>query len=293
MTMAMTAMLLLDLDDPALRRAFQAGGAAERGRGVGGERSPAHGQGVAPFTPGALFGPSDPGGWYDPSDISTLWRDTSGTVPVTAAGHTVGLYLDKRLYAGRSTAEMTALYGSVASIPGNHRTQATSGFRPAYDTTSLPTPTLNHDGTDDYMYGPLPIPPSIAMTHFWVVNVRTGRVAWNNARSLVTHVGNSGDGSASIVGYSSGSIYRNNNGVPLATRGDVYTAMIGTNYGIVEARGLVHASAATTMDFGYRASFLTGIAANIAEEIYCREDVAAAYRAKIYAYLAEKWGVTI
>lgn len=49
------------------------------------------------FSPLSLFAASEPGFWFDPSDISTLFQDTAGTTPVTAAGQSVGLVLDKRL----------------------------------------------------------------------------------------------------------------------------------------------------------------------------------------------------
>jgi hypothetical protein len=51
--------------------------------------------------------------WYDPSDITTLFTDTAGTVPVTADGDLVACMKDK-------------------SGNGNHATQATSGSRPIY-----------------------------------------------------------------------------------------------------------------------------------------------------------------
>lgn len=47
------------------------------------------------FSPLSLFAASEPGFWFDPSDISTLFQDTAGTTPVTAAGQSVGLVLDK------------------------------------------------------------------------------------------------------------------------------------------------------------------------------------------------------
>lgn len=53
--------------------------------------------GFGSWTPAALFAASEPGFWYDPSDLSTLFQDTAGTTPVTAAGQPVGLALDKRL----------------------------------------------------------------------------------------------------------------------------------------------------------------------------------------------------
>lgn len=47
------------------------------------------------FSPLSLFTASEQGVWYDPSDLSTMFQDTAGTVPVTAAGQSVGLVLDK------------------------------------------------------------------------------------------------------------------------------------------------------------------------------------------------------
>ena len=50
---------------------------------------------VAPFTPTRLFATSEPGVWYDPSDLTTMFQDTAGTTPVTTPGQTVALLLDK------------------------------------------------------------------------------------------------------------------------------------------------------------------------------------------------------
>ena len=49
----------------------------------------------AGFNPRALFAASEPGAWYDPSDMSTLFQDSAGSTPVTAVGQPVGLLLDK------------------------------------------------------------------------------------------------------------------------------------------------------------------------------------------------------
>jgi hypothetical protein len=48
------------------------------------------------FSPQTLFALSEPGFWYDPSDLTTLFKDTAGTQPVTTPGDTVALMLDKR-----------------------------------------------------------------------------------------------------------------------------------------------------------------------------------------------------
>jgi len=58
-----------------------------------------------------LFGAGEQGAWYDTSDMSTLFQDSAGTVPVTAVEQPVGRILDK-------------------SGQGNHATQATTTKRP-------------------------------------------------------------------------------------------------------------------------------------------------------------------
>jgi len=49
------------------------------------------------FTPAALFSQGQQGLWHDPSDLTTLFRDSAGSDPVTADGDPVGLMLDKHL----------------------------------------------------------------------------------------------------------------------------------------------------------------------------------------------------
>lgn len=65
-----------------------------------------HGKYVA-----SLFARGEQGGWYDPSDLSTLFQDAAGTIPVTGVEQPVGRVLDK---SGR----------------GNHATQTTTASRP-------------------------------------------------------------------------------------------------------------------------------------------------------------------
>ena len=42
-----------------------------------------------------LFANGEQGFFYDPNDLSTMFQDAAGTVPVTGAGQPVGLMLDK------------------------------------------------------------------------------------------------------------------------------------------------------------------------------------------------------
>src|SRR5690348_134127 len=54
--------------------------------------------------------------WYDPSDLTTLWKDTAATIPVTADGDVVACMTDK-------------------SGNGNTLTQGTPAARPVYHTS--------------------------------------------------------------------------------------------------------------------------------------------------------------
>ncbi len=47
------------------------------------------------FDPLTLFANGEQGAWYDPSDITTLFQDSAGSTPVTAAGQPVGRVVDK------------------------------------------------------------------------------------------------------------------------------------------------------------------------------------------------------
>ena len=77
-------------------------------RGLAGRKIP---QGTLTPMGALLFAASEPGAWYDPSDMSTLFQDSAGSTPVTAVEQPVGRMLDK---SGR----------------GNHATQATTTKRP-------------------------------------------------------------------------------------------------------------------------------------------------------------------
>lgn len=99
-----------------MRRPFAAGNVAAMG---------------GPFTPAAL-GPS---GWYDPSDLSSMWQESAGTTPA-AVDSPVGKMNDK-------------------SGNNNHVTQATSTKRPILRQTGA-LYYLEFDGVDDFLSGTIP-----------------------------------------------------------------------------------------------------------------------------------------
>ena len=96
----------------------------------------------------ALFRSGEPGAWYDPSDLSTMYQDAEGTTPVYMPGQgqidpPVGLLLDKRLgltlgpelvsngefsdgTAGWSTS--SSYQSSAAAVGGEMRVTSTAAF---------------------------------------------------------------------------------------------------------------------------------------------------------------------
>ncbi|PLP58263.1 hypothetical protein CYK37_15225 [Mesorhizobium loti] len=94
------------------------------------------GGGFSPtFAPAAMFAAGEKGAWYDPSDITTLFQDDTGTTPVTASGQTVGLMRDK---SGNNL----------------HLVQATSGARPTYiNPGGGAIPSLQFTANSSFMVG--------------------------------------------------------------------------------------------------------------------------------------------
>lgn len=83
------------------------------------------------FSPADLFQNNEQGAWYDPSDLSTMFQDSAGTIPVTAIGQPVGRINDK-------------------SGNGNNAIQSTAAARPLLQNDGVNN-YLAFDGVDDAM----------------------------------------------------------------------------------------------------------------------------------------------
>lgn len=83
-----------------------------------------------PFTPADFFAASEPGAWYDMTDISTMFQDSAGTTPVTAAGQFCGRIEDK-------------------SGNGHHAVMATAGKLPTVRQDAGGAYYLEFDGVND------------------------------------------------------------------------------------------------------------------------------------------------
>lgn len=80
------------------------------------------------FNPLSLFAAGEKGVWFDPTDISTLFQDSAGTIPVTAYGQKVGKILDK-------------------SGNNNHAIQASTTLQPTYQIDNEGNPNLTFSGS--------------------------------------------------------------------------------------------------------------------------------------------------
>lgn len=83
------------------------------------------------FSPISLFAASEPGFWYDPSDMTTLFQDNWGVTPVSAVGQSVGLALDKRL-------GLAAIGSDLASDDLTTWTKAGTATTPTAATATFP-----------------------------------------------------------------------------------------------------------------------------------------------------------
>ena len=74
-------------------------------------------QSVAPaWTPAQLFANGESGYWVDASDLSTMFQDTAGTIPVTASGQPVALWKNKVLQPLFDFSQTTASWQPVLDI---------------------------------------------------------------------------------------------------------------------------------------------------------------------------------
>ena len=93
----------------------------------------------------SLFANNEQGFAYDPNDLTTLYQDAAGTIPVTAAGQPVGLMKDK---SGRNN----HAYQTVsASRPILQRNATTGAYYLAFDGVddSLQTNNIDFTATDE------------------------------------------------------------------------------------------------------------------------------------------------
>lgn len=101
--------------------------------------------GMMGFSVPMLFAAGEQGVWYDPSDLSTLFQDSAGTVPVTAVEQPVGKMLDKSGRGNHAT-QATSIKRPVLSAKVNLLTGSAALATQSVTTNAIPY-TLKHTGT--------------------------------------------------------------------------------------------------------------------------------------------------
>jgi len=117
--------------------------------------------------PGWLFRGAASGVWFDPSDLSTLFQDVAGTVPVEADGDPVALMLDK-------------------SGNGNHAAQPVVAARPTWRSDGTLS-WLEFDGVDDRLVVPGITFTKPDLTICAGLAHAPGGLAWGSVRSRTTN----------------------------------------------------------------------------------------------------------
>lgn len=130
---------------------------------------------VSIWTPAQLFQGGEIGWWFDGSDLSTMFQDAAGTVPVTAVGQTVGLWKNK------------------INQPLFNLSQATSAARPVLQAINSSTG-LRFDGIDDRLAGN----SSVTVSYDTGATVAVGQKKSNNENSSMVSCTTSPD----LVGVS-------------------------------------------------------------------------------------------
>ena len=97
------------------------------------------------FTPTAtLFAAAEKGAWFDAGDLTTLFQDVAGTIPVTAVGQFVGKWLDKSGNAKHAVAAANNTTRPKYQIDDEGNPNVTFTKSPA---TQLFTPSIDFTGT--------------------------------------------------------------------------------------------------------------------------------------------------
>jgi hypothetical protein len=100
------------------------------------------------FNPVALFTSGEKGVWFDANDLSTLFQDAAGTIPVTAVGQKVGKWLDK---SGNNNHAIQATLANQPTYQIDNEGNPNVTFSGSY--TQLVTPSINFTATAQMMVG--------------------------------------------------------------------------------------------------------------------------------------------
>jgi hypothetical protein len=101
--------------------------------------------GMVTFNPSSsLFAAGEKGAWFDAGDLSTMFQDVAGTIPVTTVGQFVGKWLDKSGNGNHAVAAANNTTRPIYQIDAEGNPNITFTKTPA---TQLVTPAINFTAT--------------------------------------------------------------------------------------------------------------------------------------------------
>ncbi len=173
------------------------------------------------FTPLSLFAANEPGVWYDPSDLSTMFQDAAGTTPVTAVEQPVGLRLDKS-GNGNHAKQTTDINRPVLSARYNLLTYTEDVSNAAWEKTNLTASnaTLLLETTTNAMHNAIQRPTFVSGVQY-TIRYRVKP----NGRTRVSVGGGSGLGGLASTGQfydltGSGSVVNTLSGISASITAD-------------------------------------------------------------------------
>lgn len=111
------------------------------------------------FSPADLFSGGETGAWYDPSDITTLFQDSAGTVPVTASGQTCARINDKSgnnqhllTAAGTVTYQVVSGKGCLRGDGSAHMVRTGVAWGSAFLCSALAFNVTDKPGSTEYWF---------------------------------------------------------------------------------------------------------------------------------------------
>ena len=230
--------------------------------------------GAAGFSPLSLFASGEQGAWYDPSDFSTMWQESTRVNQVTAVGQTVGAINDK---SGRA----------------NHATQATGAARPILRQDGSGFYYLEFDTVDDVIGTTLSV-------GLWGVNAEMYFAAQRAAGSTValfnpsraSYVGIAISGGAGVPYDQAGTPVTRVNTTAAATTGALFTAWPASTNAVLNFSAI---NTATNnwggLQFGLYAGF--GNLTRAYQLAAVARVLTASERTDLMAFCASKSGVTL
>ena len=161
-----------------------------------------------PWYPNRLFQSGDILLWYDPSDLTTMFTNTTGTTQVAADGDSVALMLDKGQWGGKTLAEVLAAQPELVSNTGGPYVNTTgwvAGFSLVDGTISVSSGLLvmtrgASDGASSRFVLPMP-----GLTIGRLYEVVAGAVGGTGSFAALSISGNSAGTGALVTLTSAGS----------------------------------------------------------------------------------------